>query len=292
MDNAFYSVDIPAMIVAVLAGLACGLCGSLLILKRQTMMADALSHSILPGLVLAYIVTGSTGAAYMIAGAFISCGLAAFLIHLIQTTHIVNSNMAMGIVLTSFFAIGVIALEIWVDNKVHLDTEHALYGAIELIYWPDFGNIKTIPSQILLLGGICILLIITIILAFRRLKLQLSDSGFARSIGKESLFTNMLITVITILVCVSAFEAVGSILVLALIVCPAACANLLTVRFSRHIILSGIIGIICAISGYYLGAILPMQLNYEISLNAAGMIGIMGGVALIISMLLSPLKPR
>lgn len=146
-------------------------------------MADALSHSILPGLALAYIVTGTMSAIALFSGALISCLTAGALITLIQRATTLNANMAMGITLTSMFAIGVILLELFVGGRVHLDTEHALYGALELIYWPEPGNIATIPAQITILAIVSILVILTIVLGYHHLKSALFDSAYGAAQG-------------------------------------------------------------------------------------------------------------
>lgn len=279
MENTLLSIDLPAYIVAMLAGLSGGLVGSLLLLKKQTMMADALSHSILPGLALAYIVTGTMSAIALFSGALISCLTAGALITLIQRATTLNANMAMGITLTSMFAIGVILLELFVGGRVHLDTEHALYGALELIYWPEPGNIATIPAQITILAIVSILVILTIVLGYHHLKSALFDSAYGAAQGVSELKITTLILLLTVIVAVACFDAVGSILVLALFACPPACARMVTDQFSQQIIISGLIGASCGIGGYFIGAVLPPMLGFENSLSAAGSIAALAGLA-------------
>ncbi len=288
IESAFLSIDLPAYIVATLAGLSGGLVGTLLLLKKQTMMADALSHSILPGLALAYIITGTMGTLALFSGALASCLFAGALIYLIQRITTLNANMAMGITLTSMFALGVILLELFIGGRVHLDTEHALYGALELIYWPDPGNIDTMPEQILTLSLVTILVMLIIGLGHQYLKLALFDSHYANLQGLSELKISALILLLTVLVAVASFDAVGSILVLALFACPPACARMVTDKFSRQIIWSGLIGAACGIGGYFTGAVLPPLLGFENSLSAAGSIAVLAGATQLCFILFAP----
>lgn len=288
IEDTLLSIDLPAYIVAMLAGLSGGLVGALLLLKKQTMMADALSHSILPGLALAYIVTGTMGALTLFSGALTSCLVAGALIYLIQRITKLNANMAMGITLTSMFALGVILLELFVGGRVHLDTEHALYGALELIYWPEPGNLATMPEQITTLILITIFVALIIMATYQHLKLALFDSAFAAIQGYSELKISALILLLTVIVAVACFDAVGSILVLALFACPPACARMVTDHFARQIIYSGLIGAACGIGGYFMGAVLPPLLGFENSLSAAGSIAVLAGAIQLCFILFAP----
>lgn len=288
IESTLISIDLPAYIVAMLAGLSGGLVGSLLLLKKQTMMADALSHSILPGLALAYIITGTMSALALFSGALASCLGAGALIFLIQRTTTLNANMAMGITLTSMFAFGIILLELFIGGRVHLDTEHALYGALELIYWPEPGNFATIPAQITTLGIVSMLVILTLLFGYHRLKLALFDTTYAAVQGFSELKASALILLLTVIVAVACFDAVGSILVLALFACPPACARMITDQFARQIVLSGLIGAACGICGYFTGAVLPPLLGFENSLSAAGSIAVLAGLTQLCFILFAP----
>ncbi len=282
------AIDLPAFIVAALSGLCGGMVGSLLLLKKQTMMADALSHSVLPGLALAYIVTETMGAIALFSGALLSCVAAALIIALIQKKSSLNANMAMGITLTAMFAFGVILLELYIGGRVHLDTEHALYGALELIYWPEPGNLATMPSQITTLIFISLALGATIYFTFPLLRLVLFDGLYARTLGLSESAVTILILFMTVLVTVACFDAVGSILVLSLFVCPAACARMVCDRLRSQIIAAAIIGALCGITGYYIGAILPISLGFENSVSAAGAIALTCGLTQILFILFAP----
>lgn len=282
------AIDLPAYIVASLCGLCCGIVGALLLLKRQTMMADALSHSVLPGLALAYILSGTMAPAYLFAGALGSCLAAGGLIILIQRLSPLSGNVAMGITLTSMFAAGVLLLEIFVGGRVHLDAEHALYGALELVYWPDPGNPDTMPQPIKTLLWLSAFLISTVFLLQQRLKLCLFDPRHAALNGISAHLIHALILFLAVLVCVASFDAVGSILVLALFACPPACARMITDRFSTQILLSGLIGIFCGAGGYFAGAVLPALLGFATSLNAAGSIAVLSGICLVVLILWAP----
>lgn len=288
MNDIFWSIDLPAMIVAALAGFCGGLVGSLLMLKRQAMMADALSHSILPGLALAYIVTGTIGAFAMFMGAFLSCIVAASCIALIHKFSKLDQELSMGIVLTSMFALGVLLLETQIGGRVHLDTEHALYGAIELTNWPEFGNYQTMPQSILTLSIITAMLSVAIIIYSKHLRGLLFDEAYFKLSGHSPFAMNGLILIATACVVVAAFDAVGAILVLALFICPAASVRMFIDNFNQQLVLSAALGMITGITGYYCGAILPLKLGFEHSISAAGAITVLSGVILMLSIIVAP----
>lgn len=288
MNDVFLSIDLPAMIVAALAGFCGGLVGSLLMLKRQAMMADALSHSILPGLALSYIVTGTITAIAMFTGAFLSCIVAAFCIALIHKHSKLDQGLSMGIVLTSMFALGVLLLETQIGGRVHLDTEHALYGAIELTNWPEFGNLKTMPQSIMTLGIITCVLILSIFLYSKHLRGFLFDETYFKLSGHSPALMNGFILIATACVVVAAFDAVGAILVLALFICPAASVRMFSDDFNSQLFLSALLGGVIGICGYYCGAILPITLGFENSISAAGSIAVLSGIILMLCIIFAP----
>lgn len=288
MHVEFYSIDMPAMIIAALAGFCCSLIGNVLLFQKRAMLTDTLSHSIFPGLVLAYIITGTLASIALFIGALATCVIAAIIVHLIQKKSVLDSGIAMGITLTTMFAGGIIMLETFISGRVHLDTEHALYGSLELTYWPRPHNFETLPEQIKVLGLLALILISFTIFGFKSLKLRLFDPVYAKNIGTRGRLQDILILILTVCVAVACFEAVGVILVLALFICPPATARMLTDSLKDQMILSVFIGIFCGVSGYALGALAPLWLGFENSMNAAGSIAITAGIVQSLAMLFAP----
>ena len=131
----FLQLDFPAMLVALLAALSAALVGNVLVLRRQALMGDALSHMVLPGVVGGYILTGDTKSWSMVLGALVAALAGAGLIVMIRRLGRLDAATAMGVVLTMLFALGVVMLELADASNVHLDIEHALYGSLEAAIW-------------------------------------------------------------------------------------------------------------------------------------------------------------
>lgn len=288
MDEVFFSIDLPAILIAALAGFCCSLIGAILLFQKKSMMADTLTHSILPGLALAYIFVGTMSASALLFGALGTCLTAAYLVYLIQRYTVLDSNIAMGIVLTSMFSLGIVLIELFIDGRVHLDTQHALYGSLELTYWPAPYEFSNLPSSIMILSILALLMSVLFMMFYKHLKLVLFDTLFSRTIGAPISFINIVILIIAVLTCVACFDAVGSILVLALLICPPAAARMLTDNFLHYIGYSVAFGIISGIFGYLIGAVLPLTLGFENSVSAAGSIAIVAGCILALSVLFAP----
>jgi manganese/zinc/iron transport system permease protein len=131
----FLQIDLPAMTLAILAGLTAALVGNLLILRRQALMGDALSHMVLPGIVGGYVISGHPKSWTIVGGALLAGLLGAGLISLIQRLGRLDAATAMGVVLTTMFAAGVLLIELINISGIHLDIEHALYGSLESVIW-------------------------------------------------------------------------------------------------------------------------------------------------------------
>lgn len=273
----FLHIDFPAMLAAILTAVLCSLPGNFLILRKQAMLTDALSHSVLPGLALAYLITDQMGSLVMMTGALISCLVSAGLIYSLERYAQMKSDQALGIVFTTFFALGIFILEKYVGGRVHLDAHHALYGGLELIYWQAPLNWNTLPSQIKTMIALLAIGSIIFYALFKEFRLTSFDAVFARTQGLPSSVLSLLLMIITILTAVACFEAVGLILVISLFVCPPATARLLSDNLQTQIYLSIGIGALSAVTGYILAVFIPLLLGHEHSLSAGGMIALTAG---------------
>lgn len=288
MSDIFWSIDFPALLIAMLAALACSLPGSFLVLRRESMMADALSHVVLPGLALAFILTGSLGSGVMFIGALLACLVATLLIKVLREYAGIESGAAMGIVFTSLFALGLVLLEKGVGSRVHLDAHHALYGGLELSYWPLPHTWNNIPHAIISLSILNVLSIAFIWLCLKELTLASFDSVYAQTIGLRRSLISAALMILVALSAVACFEAVGSVLVIALFICPAASARMFCDRVHTQLILSAVLAVFMAVIGYVAAAFVPTLLGFEHSLSAAGMIALVGGIILGTSILCAP----
>ncbi len=288
MDSQFMWLDLPALLIAMLSAACCSTLGNFLVLKKQAMMGDALSHCVLPGLVVGYLLSGSLAPPVMLAGAGGACLLAVLCVKGLEIYGRVPSSAALAIILSSFFALGVFLLETQVGGRVHLDTQHALYGALELIYWPDAPRFSTMPMPIKMLGVICALVALGTALLFKEIQLVLFDQEFADVGGFRPKLISTLILSAVAMALVACFDVVGVILVIALLICPAACARMFCDNLKTQIVSSVVIGVSAAVLGYFLAAKVPLWLGMEHSLGAAGMIAVVLGIMQVLAMLFAP----
>ncbi len=286
----FWTVDFVPLTAASLAALACALVGNLLILTRRAMAADALSHSVVPGVVVAVALTGLTGSVVVLAGglaaAFAASGLVAFLTRVGR----VEPGAALGIVFTSFFAFGILMLEWTGLSHTGFDIHHIVTGYLEGLIWVtgDGGEnlslvqmLATLPQVVSELA-LVLVLVSAILFAFRKeLALLAFDPVFARATGLPVGLLEAALLVATALACTAAFKSVGVVLAVAMIVCPPATARLLTTRLSQQFALSAVIALGSVLVGYVAAVAGPGLFGSPLALNAAGTIGATAGLALV-----------
>ena len=294
MAAEFVSLSLVPMLVATLAALACALPGNFLLLRRQSLLGDAISHVVLPGIVVAFLLTGVTSTPAMLTGALAAAGLSVLLIEGLRRGAGVEPGAAMGIVFTTMFAGGVVLLEQSGASGVHLDVEHALYGNLESLIWlrsdgwaslTDPAALAALPEELPRMAIVTVIMVISILLVWRPLTVASFDEGFARSIGLPVRALSAGLVALAALAAVAAFSAVGSILVIAMLVCPPAAARLLTTSVRAQVSLSLIFAATSAIVGYVLAGYAPLWIGLPASVSAAGMIAVVAGLILGAAML-------
>jgi manganese/zinc/iron transport system permease protein len=291
------AVDLPPLLAALLSSIVCGLLGNWLVLRRMSLMGDAISHSVLPGIVAAFLITGSRAPLPMFVGALVAGGLTTLLSAAVRRYARVDSGAAMGVVFASLFALGILLIEQAAARQVDLDPDCVLYGSLETLFWfpPasvlelfSWSSIARLPTPILTLSGTTALAAIVTWLLRKELALTSFDPELGAALGFRPRVVHAILMMLVAAATVASFEAVGSILVVAMLTCPAACARLWTDRLRTQISLSLGISVLLAISGYAIAATAPTWLGTSDALNIAGTISVMGGVALVISVLASP----
>lgn len=296
-EEIFLRHDLPPIILGVLAALSCGLLGNFLVLRRQSLIGDAISHVVLPGIVVAFLVTGTTATWPMMIGAAGAALVAVGLIELIRRLGNVEPGAAMGVVFTTMFAAGVVILEQTDTSGVHLDVEHALYGNLESAVWHDASGwadlislekLSALPDTLFRLVVVTGLVIAFVLAFYKELKLVCFDAPFADSIGISSRGIGFALVFMTAVAAVAAFDAVGSILVIAMFICPAATARMLTDRLSTQLWISAAVGVISGVAGYLLAAFAPYWLGTSGSVSAAGMVALVAGALQALAMLFAP----
>jgi manganese/zinc/iron transport system permease protein len=273
--------QIEIQLIAVVVSLACAIPGVFLVLRKMAMMSDAISHSILLGIVLAFFITKNLTSPLLIFGAALTGVLTVSLVELLNRSRLVREDSAIGLVFPLLFSIGVLLIARHAGD-VHLDIDAVLLG--ELAFAPfdrlfiashDIG-----PKSLYVMGGILLLNVFFILLFYKELKLATFDSGLSAALGFSPVLIHYSLMSLVSLTAVGAFDAVGSILVVALMIGPPVTAYLLTERLSRMMMLSGFIGIGGALSGYWLAHLLDASI--------AGSMATMIGFIFLLTFILAP----
>jgi manganese/zinc/iron transport system permease protein len=280
-----------------MAGATCGLLGSFLVLRRESLVGDALSHAVLPGIVLGFAVTGARAGLPMLIGAMVAGMAAVALIGVVQKAARLDPGAAIGAVFTTFFAVGLVLLEVTGARSVDLDLDCVLFGQLETLVWTegrDLGALfdpvalAALPRQLGLLAGVAVAVSVAVAVFWRPIKLACFDSAYARAIGVPSRSIEVGLALLVAAAAVAAFEAVGSILVVALLVCPAAALRLMTDRYAVQVLGGAGLGAAIGAVGYALAGPVPALLGTDVALNAAGVIGTLGGLVVAAAALLRP----
>ena len=243
--NLIPALDLFPLLASVLVLVGCTLLGNFLVLRRQSLMGDALSHTVLPGVVAAYLIFGSRDPFGLFLGALAAGLLTVTCIEALRRYGRIESNTAMGVVFSVAFAVGVILIRAGHTDHVDLDPNCVLYGQLELLVWFDapasFYDLEltqflhSMPSSIWSLIVMVLLSALFVLIFFKELCLVSFDSGLARTLGFSSTAVNILLMLLVSVATVFSFEAVGSVLVIAALLVPASTARLFTDRLRSPI---------------------------------------------------------
>ncbi|MBC3539807.1 metal ABC transporter permease [Rufibacter sediminis] len=270
------------ILTGALVAVSCSLLGCFLILRRMAMVGDAISHAVLPGIVLAFLFSGSREVWTMLIGAAALGVACTFLIEFFHKKANVPADASIGVTFTWLFALGIILISVYA-GKVDLDQDCVLYGEIAYVpldIWLTEAGMNLGPRTVWVLGGVLVILLVFISLFYKQLYLTSFDPAFAAAIGiSTSLWYYLLMGAVS-LTTVAAFESVGAILVVALMVGPPATAYLLTDDLRKMLVISVGCGIIASAAGFYLA----LWLNGSV----AGAISVIIGVQFMLAFVFSP----
>lgn len=242
------------ILTASLVAASTAILGSFLVLRQMTMVADAISHAVLPGIALAFIATQSRDTTVMLLGASVVGLFATWLIETLHRKGRLPQDASIGIAFTGLFAIGVILISAFA-GKVDLDQDCVLYGEIAyapLDVWISPSGLNLGPKPVWLLGGLLITLLIFLNFAYKPLTLTSFDPNYAAAIGFSTMTWHYLLMGGVSLTTVLSFESVGAILVVAFFVVPAAAARLLTDSLKGMILRAVALGVAASVAGYFL----------------------------------------
>lgn len=264
---------IPLSIIAIgalVAGSA-GMVGCFLILRRMAMLGDAISHAVLPGIAIAFLLTHSRAAWVMVLGAALFGLVTAWLAQTLQRAG-VQEDAGIGVTFTALFAIGVVLIALFA-GQVHLDLDHVLYGEIAYAPWDQLtvNGLNLGPRSLWTMGAIFLLDLGLIALFFKELKICAFDANMAAALGINVTFFHYLLMTLVSITTVGAFDSVGAILVVAMLVVPGATAYLLTERLSVMLLLAVVQGVLSSVLGYLLARWLDASIAAAMS-TVSGML--------------------
>lgn len=289
MFDLSWELDGWIILAGILCAVSASLLGNFLVLRGMSMLGDAVSHTVLPGIAVAFLIGNSRSSLPMFLGAIIAGIVTAFLTEWIHRIGKVDEGASMGVVFTSLFAIGLILI-VQAADRVDLDAGCVLYGAIELTPLDQIriGSI-TVPRAVLMLSGVLALNLTCIVLFYKELKITAFDPALANSLGISSYTMHYLLMVLVAVTAVASFESVGNILVVAMFIVPPATAFLLTKQLNRMILISVLIAIISAIAGHLAAIQIPQLFGFQ-STSTAGMMAAVVGFLFLAAHLFTSLK--
>ncbi|GAA2955231.1 metal ABC transporter permease [Glutamicibacter sp. BW77] len=257
-----YGFMLRALITTLIASVVCAVLSCWLVLIGWSLMGDAVSHAVLPGVVLAYII----GAPFAV-GAVVFGFLAVLLIGIVRDTSRVKEDAAIGIVFTTLFALGLVLISVTPSNT---DLNHIIFGNLLGVSWADL-------TQIIVLGA---LTLVILIVKRRDFTLYAFDPTHAHAIGLSPRLLGAMLLALLALTAVVALQAVGVILVVAMLIIPGATAYLLSNRFNRMLLIAPTISAGCAVIGLYA--------SYYFDTASGGMVVLTQGSAFLMVYLFSP----
>ncbi len=275
--------DLVIVTTAILVSSASALVGTFLVLRRMALLSDAISHAVLPGIVLAYWLSGGARATLpALLGAAAAGLVTVSLVEWLTRTGRVKNDAAIGIVFPALFSLGVLAVSLYF-RQVHLDLDAVLYG--EIAYAP----LNTLwlwglelPESWLVMGLLTLLNLLFVLLFYKELKLSTFDAGLAASLGFAPGLLHYALMALVSFTAVGAFQSVGAILIVAFLIIPPATAYLLTRRLPTMLLLAVGVGVVASLGGYALAIWLDASI--------AGMMATVAGVCFALAFLFSPLE--
>jgi manganese/zinc/iron transport system permease protein len=253
---------------------ACAIVGCFLVLRRMSLMGDALSHSVLPGLAFAFILSGSFSIGPLMLGAAVAGLLSTFLIQTLHQYARVPSDASMGVVFTSLFALGVVMIQKGIHG-VHFDVSCVYEGALELapLYTQSVLGME-LPEALVSTGCVLALNAVAVTLFWKEFKLSSFDPALATTMGYSAGLMHYALMALVAMTAVASFEAVGAILVVGMLIMPAATAHLLVDRLGPMVLVAVAVGVLAAVLGYVLGAWIDTNYAGIMTVAAAGLYGL------------------
>lgn len=275
------------VLVGVLSAVCCALPGTFLVLRRMSMMGDAISHAVLPGLAAAFLLSGSRNSLPMLVGAAIVGLLTALFTQAIARHGAVEESASMGVVFTSLFALGLLMV-VRAADAVDLDPGCVLYGSLELTPLDQvrIAGVR-LPRVVLLLGGVLIANLLVLGCFYKELKVSSFDPELATTLGYSASFLHYLLMTMVALTAVACFESVGSILVIAMLVVPGATALLLADRLYAVLAIAVLAAAASGVLGHVAAIVVPGWWGLG-DTSTSGMMAVMAGLLFLLALVFGP----
>lgn len=280
-------IDSWIVTAGILCAVASSLLGNFLVLRRMSMLGDAITHAVLPGLAVAFFISESRNSLPMFLGAVIVGVLTALFTEWIRGVGQVDEGASMGVVFTSLFALGLVMI-VQAADTVDLDAGCVLYGAIEMTPL-DTVSIAgwQVPRAVVTLAVVALINALFVTVFLKELKVSSFDPSLATTMGYSSALMHYMLMILVAVTAVASFESVGNILVVAMFVVPPAAAYLLTDRLTTMIWLSVILAVLSAVLGHVSAIVVPSWFGLQ-STTTAGMMAVAAGALFLVSALFSP----
>ena len=269
-----------ALSVVMITAVSCALLGVFLVLKNMAMVADALSHTVLLGIVLGYFIAGDLDSPILFVGAALFGVMTVYAIEYVVNKFAIQSDAATGLVFTLLFALAIILISKYARN-VHLDVDVVLSGEVV------FATLNTmeifgiqVPISFARMFVMLVINLAFVTVTYQQLKVSIFDPVYAKSIGVAVGFLNLVLMILVSITTVVAFDAVGAILVISLMVAPALSAHLLSKRLSIMLLVALLYGVINSVLGYY------VAIYFNVSIS--GTIAFAGFVTFLLTLLFAP----
>lgn len=269
-----------ALSVVMITAVSCALLGVFLVLKNMAMVADALSHTVLLGIVLGYFIAGDLDSPILFVGAALFGVMTVYAIEYVVNKFAIQSDAATGLVFTLLFALAIILISKYARN-VHLDVDVVLSGEVV------FATLNTmeifgiqVPISFARMFVMLVINLAFVTMTYQQLKVSIFDPVYAKSIGVAVGFLNLVLMILVSITTVVAFDAVGAILVISLMVAPALSAHLLSKRLSIMLLVALLYGVINSVLGYY------VAIYFNVSIS--GTIAFAGFVTFLLTLLFAP----
>lgn len=264
------SAQITIQIVVTLVAIACAIPGTFLVLRKMSLISDAISHSILLGIVIGFFIVEDTSSPLLIVLAALAGVVTVILVEFIQKTGLVKEDTAIGLVFPALFSIGVILIS-KNANDVHLDIDSVMVGDLSFVAFDNIlincqegvadSCVNLGPKAIWIIGTILIVILILLFAFYKELKVSTFDAGLAAALGFSPVIMHYGLMTVSSVTIVGAFDAVGPILVVALMIAPAATAYLFTKDLKKMLLLSCFFGVVASIAGFWLAHILDASIS-------------------------------